>query len=109
MLGFEITLAPQTVQIIIGILLPLLVGAVTKLNASKAVKSFVLLVLSLIGGTISQAIGADGSAFFSQDMLIGVAATWVVAIATYYGFWKPSGTAPAISEKTAAFGIGKEA
>lgn len=109
MLGIEITLAPQTVQIILGVLLPLLVGIVTKLNASKAVKSFVLLILSLIGGTLSQAIASDGSAFFSQETLISVATTWVVAIASYYGLWKPSGTSESVNTKTANFGIGKGA
>ncbi len=98
----------QTVQLILGVILPLIVGVVTKANASKSVKALVLLILSLIGTTLSGAIGDDGAAVFSQEMLSGIVQTWVVAIATYYGLWKPSGASAVINTKTADFGLGKK-
>lgn len=107
MIGLILT--AQTVEIIVGVLLPLVVGLVTKLTASPPVKSFLLLVLSLVGSTISNAIVSDGTAVFSQDMIVQIVTTWVIAIASYYGLWRPSGTSAAVNLKTANFGIGKKA
>lgn len=100
-------LDPQTVSIILGLGLPILVGAVTKANAPSKVKSIVLAGLSAIGGGLSQAITADGSAIISQATLTTIVLTFVTAVASYYGLYKPTGTSAAINARTAEFGIGK--
>lgn len=98
-------LDPTTVSLVLGVALPLLVGVITKSHASGRVKSVILALLSAISGGISQAVTDTGSALLSQQTLVTIALSWVVAVATYYGLYKPTGTAEVVQTKTANFGI----
>lgn len=102
-------LDPQTVSIVLGLALPILVGVVTKAQASSRIKSITLAALAAISGGISQAVTADGSAILSQETLTTIVLTFVTAIASYYGLYKPTGIAPAVQAHTAQFGIGQAA
>lgn len=90
--------------ILVGTALPILVGVVTKANADSRLKSVLLALFSGIGGVAVIAIEQDG--LIEKDTLIAAAVTFVTAAATYYGFWKPTGVAPAVQNRTADVGLG---
>lgn len=90
--------------ILVGTALPILVGIVTKANASPKLKSTLLALFSAIGGVAVIAIEQDG--LIQKDTLITSFVTFITAAATYYGFWKPSGVAPAVQNSTANVGVG---
>lgn len=84
--------------------LPLVVGVVTKELASGALKSTVLLFLSVVNGVVSSAILNQG--ILTKETVIAAIISFVAATGAYYGYLKPSGTAPLVQEKTAGIGIG---
>lgn len=91
-------------SMIAGTFLPILVGIVTKKLAAGGLKSIVLAALSGATGVINGAINADGA--FSSESLQAAFLAWVVAVASYYGFWKPTGGAEKVQDATANAGIG---
>lgn len=86
-----------------GVLVPLLVGILAKLNASSVVKSVLNLGLTAAGTLLAVANETD---FDWKVFLVNWSVAWVVSVATYYGFYKPSGVSGAVQEKTANFGVG---
>lgn len=102
----SITIEPTLLAILVGTVLPLLVGVVTKELASGGLKAAILALLSVLAGLGNSALNSDG--VLTQEALILAAQTWVVAVATYYGWLKPRGTAVAVASR--AFpekGLGK--
>lgn len=86
-----------------GIIVPLLVGLLTKVNASSGVKAFVNLTLTAIGTALATLQGTDWSwKIFAVNFGVG----WATSIATYYGFYKPTGTSDKVADFTPDFGIG---
>jgi len=86
-----------------GVIVPLLVGFLTKINASAAVKATLNLGLVALGTalvTFNQ-IDWDWKAF-----AINFGVGWAVAVATYYGFYKPSGVAEKVAQVAPTFGVG---
>ena len=92
--------------LLVGTFLPILVGIVTKELASSGLKATVLAALSGAAGLANGAIVADGA--FTKEALYAAFTTWVVAVATYYGYWKPTGAASKVAAKTHSVGIGSE-
>jgi hypothetical protein len=89
--------------LLVGVVVPLLVGVLSKLNASTGVKAALNLGLTILGTalvTMNQ-IDWDWKAF-----AINFGVGWAVSVATYYGFYKPTEIAPKLAEATAGFGIG---
>lgn len=81
---------------IVGVVLPLVVGIVTKIHAPSGVKAFLLLTLTVLS-TPLQLLVSDaasmggvhlGNEFFRQLVM-----TWLVAVGTYYGLYKPTDVA----------------
>lgn len=78
-----------TVTFILGSLIPLVNGLVTKLTTSSAVKAIVTIVLSGIAGLVNVSLTDGGGAVISQSALKSAILTLIVAIAMYAGVWKP--------------------
>lgn len=93
-----------TLATIVGVFLPILVGIVTKEVASSGLKATLLAGLSAVSGLVSSAIEVDG--VFTKTALFSAVTTFVIAVATYYGYWKPTQVAPAVQRKTDQLGIG---
>lgn len=98
----------QLVSVLIGIVIPLLTGLLTKLQAASAVKAVCTAVLTVITGAVTTVAMEPEHAIVLYDFLYATGLAFVSSIATYYGFWKPTGVAPAVSTKTAGFGIGSK-
>jgi hypothetical protein len=86
-----------------GVLVPLLVGIVTKLDAPAGLKAMVNAALSALGGLVATLVPGD---FAWHPFLASWATAGVVSVATYYGLWKPAGVAPALQQSTATVGVG---
>lgn len=86
-----------------GVIVPLLVGLVTKLDAPGGLKAFLNAGLSAAGGLVATVVPG---AFQWHPFLAAWATTWVVSIATHYGLWKPTGISEAVQSSTAGVGIG---
>lgn len=102
----------QTVQLDVrllsllgGLVVPLLTAVATKRLAHPALKSLVTLVLSVIAGAVAVATQANGVVVTDQ-WVDGIVTTFISAIASYYGFWKPSTIAPRLQQATANVGLG---
>ena len=102
-----LTIDPFAVSVLIGTVMPILVGLVTKLNSSRALKSITLLFLSAAQGAIVNATMADGAAVLSLDTVLVAGLGWVTAVASYYGLLSPTGVSTKVNDKTANLGIGK--
>lgn len=95
----------QALAVISGLIVPLITAIVTKDVASRAIRAWCTAILSAVAGGIAVATQTAGHIVIGQ-WVDGIFMSFFTAIATYYGFWKPTGTAPAISSATASFGIG---
>ena len=94
----------QFAAILIGTALPILVGIVSKLEASSRLKASLLALLSAAGGVL--AVSIEGGGIIEQETVIAAATTYIAAVATYYGFWKPTGVTPAVQSATPNVGLG---
>jgi hypothetical protein len=76
----------------ITVLLPVVVGLVTKASWSGGVKAGLLALLSAVTGVASALIQAN-DANVSVDLYplaISAVSVFVVAVASHYGLWKPT-------------------
>lgn len=89
--------------LLVGVIVPLLVGLLTKLNASSGIKAVLNLGLVAFGTAIAtyNQINWSWKAF-----AINLGVGWAVSVATYYGFYKPAGVTPTIAKATQNFGVG---
>lgn len=76
----------QYLSALIGVVLPILVGLVTKYSTSSSVKAVLLLALSATSSFLTE-WQADENFVFSQA-LFGTVLTFVTAVAMRFGLWK---------------------
>lgn len=80
----------QVSSLLVGTLLPILVALVSTRVTSRAAKSWMLAGLSAVSGFLTEFINS-GDNFVWQQALLTTVVTFVVAVATYYGLWNPTG------------------
>lgn len=80
---------------LVGTVLPLLVGAVTRITLNAGVKALILLLLSAVTAVLSQWLTAltDAQAFHWQAAVLSAITTFLVGLGSHYQLWKPSGLA----------------
>lgn len=84
----------QVISLLVGVVLPVLVGLVTKVTTSESTKAILLAALSAVSGFLSEYGAAVGAGTFNWfDALLTAITTFVVAVAMHYGLWKPTGVA----------------
>lgn len=104
-----ITLDPLIVTFIVGGLIPILTGVVTKLGSSTTVKAVTALVLSSVTAVLTQLFVDNASNTFEPKaaaMLLFT--TFVANLGSYIGVWKPIGNTDQVplQRVTANFGLG---
>ena len=92
-----------------GVIIPILVGLVTKLHASSALKAILHAFLSAVAGLIITATALDGVAVFSRESLVLAFMTWITGVAAYFGFLVPTQVSTKINLATKDVGIGPSA
>lgn len=100
----DLFLDPTIISIVLGSVMPILVGVVTKQVASNALKATALAFLSGVTGILAGAQTAGG--IVSRETLMLAAVAWVVGVATHFGYYKPTGVSDKVQEKTSNFGVG---
>jgi predicted membrane-bound dolichyl-phosphate-mannose-protein mannosyltransferase len=88
----------QVVSVLLGTFYPLAVALVTKKSTNPAVKAWLLAALSAASGFGFEFVN-DGNFRWDQALLTSVV-TFVTAVSTYYGLWKPT----TVAAKVAAVG-----
>ena len=82
----------------VTVLLPVLVGLVTKVSTSSAAKAIWLAVLSAVTGVAAALIQANdmGVSVDLYPLALSAVSVFVVAVATHYGLWKPTEVSAAV-------------
>lgn len=94
----EFTIDPVlVVSVLVGTVLPLLVGLVTTRVTHSGVKAVLLAALSLATalGTELGAAWSRGDAYDLGQGLLLALPTFLVAVGLHYGIWKPTGVSAA--------------
>lgn len=92
------------VNVIVGVFIPILVGVVTKLHASRGLKAILNALLAAATGILSQTV-VDAHTNWRR-IVVSIAVTWIMSVATHYGLWKPTGATDAVAGATGKLGIG---
>lgn len=101
MVTFDIELV-QVLGLVAGVILPVLVGLVTTRTTHSGVKAALLAGLAVLTNILTELVEAlnTGSPYdLGSALLLGLG-TFVIAVATHYGLWKPT----SVSEKAQAVG-----
>jgi len=89
---------PQLLNLLLSVGFPVLVGLVTKTVTSSSWKAVLLATVSLASGFVSALLAAvlAGVPFDVVSALLTGLAAWLIAIATHFGFWRPTGVTAAV-------------
>lgn len=82
----------QIVSMLIGTVLPIIVGLVTTRVTSPAIKAILLALLSAVAGFGTEYLG-DPASFIWTAALMNWLQTFIIAVAMHYGLWKPTSVA----------------
>lgn len=90
--------------LLLGAVMPILVGLITKANASANTKAVTLLVLNAITGVLTEFF-ATPDGFDWRNAIVSALAALMTSVATYYGFLKHNNNL-GLNTATARFGLG---
>lgn len=99
MIAFDVPLIP-VLHLILGVVLPVLVGLVTTRATSAGRKAVLLAALSVVTSLLTELIAAlqAGTVYNLGLALVLGLGTFIVAVATHYGLLKPTGVSGAAQE-----------
>lgn len=86
-----VALAAPIVTIIVGLLIPILNGLLTKLSTSSGVKALLTTFLAGASAVVTNGILADGSSVFTTQTLYTFLITWGISVLSYVGLYKNLG------------------
>jgi hypothetical protein len=87
-----VSLDTSLLTVIVGVVLPILVGLVTKRVTRSEVQRVLLLVLALVGGALTSIIAAGGT-FDLGNVILNIAVCYFTGQTTYSTVLKPTGIA----------------
>lgn len=90
----------SVLTLIIGTVMPIVVGLVTTRVTSGAIKAWLLAGLTLVT-TVFQAMllaAQSGIPFELGAILVSAVQQFIISVAIYYGLWKPTGIAGAAQD-----------
>lgn len=85
------------INVVVGTLLPLLVGIVTREVTNSNVKAVLLLFLSGVSAVLVEWLHNEGT-FDWGRVILAALVTFVVGVASHFGFWKSTGATPALQK-----------
>ena len=94
----------QVLALVIGTVLPLVAGLVTRWNASAGARAITLLVLAAVTSFLTMWLDAvkTGTALDVGAALLTVLGTFLVGVGTHFGLWNAVGAADAV-KRTGGF------
>ncbi len=84
-------------SILIGTVLPILVGIVTTKVESRKLKGVLLLTLSAITGILTTAV--NGGGVITKETIVASLVSYATAMAVHYGVYKPTGITETVQTK----------
>lgn len=98
--GFDPTSVSGALSMLITMLLPLLVGLVTKRSTSPGVKALLLLLFAAVKTFFTAWLDAAnaGVEFLWTAVLISVVVNFAIAAVVHLGLWKPTGASGAAQD-----------
>ena len=99
MITFDVPLW-LVLQLVGATILPLLVGLVTKRETDPGRKAIYLAALSVLISLLAEVVSAlqTGVTYNLGTALLAALASFLIAVGTHYGLWKPTGTAGALQD-----------
>lgn len=91
---------PQIVSFAIGVVLPLLVGLVTRWDAASKIRAIVLIALSAITSFLAELLDAlnTGTVFDLGTTALTAFGTFLIGVGTWFGFWQTTTAAKALKQ-----------
>lgn len=88
----------QILGLVISVVLPLIVALVTKLDTNSAVRAILLAALAVVVNLLTELLQAlqEGTPYNLGMALVFALVSFVIAVSTHYGLWKPTGAATAL-------------
>lgn len=83
------TVSSPLLTTLIGVVIPIVTGIVTKYTLPAGAKAIIMLFLNAVAGFLVTATTADGVAVFSRQTFFTAALSFVVAVASYAGLYRP--------------------
>ncbi len=102
----DLSLSAQSVAGLIGVLIPIFVSLLAKLNAPDGVKVVLNLGLTAVAGVIGTLVASDGN-FDVNAFATAWLTAFVASITAYYGGYKPLKAAQKITNATPNLGFGQ--
>lgn len=87
----------QWLNLAVSILLPLLIGLLTKQSWNRNLKAVLLLLVAALSAGLTELLTA-GSLDNWKTVLGQTALNWLVAVAAHYHLWKPVGASAAVAD-----------
>lgn len=91
-------------ELLVAVVLPLAVAVVTKEVRSSGLKAVVLAALAAVSAAVTAVVANDG--VLTEATIQAAFEYFLIAVGTYYGFWKHTGVPQAVAQKTDAVHIG---
>ena len=82
------TLDPTQLAVLTSVIIPLVVGLITKKSANKQVKAITNIVVTAVAALLGNAVNDLGVAVFSAEMITNFIIGLVISIASYYGVYE---------------------
>jgi len=86
-----IVIGSATMAMLIGFVIPLLTGLLTRLNLKSKIKGAITIGLNLINGFLTSLLLTDGSGLFTWQVFFNFLIGFGISIAAYLGLFKPAG------------------
>jgi hypothetical protein len=85
-------------QLVVGVVLPLLVGLVTNAGTSAAVKAWLLAALNVAASLGAEMVDAltNGTTYDLGGALIAALGTFILGVGMHYGLYRPTGASAAV-------------
>jgi hypothetical protein len=95
MIDFDLA---QVVSLLIGVVLPIITGLVTKWETSPGTRAVVLLALSAVTGFATEFLATlnSGTAFDLGATLLATFGTFLTGVGLHFGLWKPVGVSATV-------------
>jgi hypothetical protein len=95
--GFDPTSISGLLSLVITVLLPLIVGLLTKQSWSAGAKAVLLLMLSAAKAFVEAWLDAEntGVPFLWTAVAISVITNFIIAVVIHFGLWRPTGATDA--------------
>lgn len=103
----RVQLSALTVSLIIGLLIPIVTGLVTKYSTSSGLKGLITLMLNAVQTLVVTATVADGTAIISRETFVNFCLALVISVASYAGVYRPLGVTSSTQDGALA-GVGRK-